>query len=186
MLNGNTCILIHLKNLDLSSMHSWLWMNERQLCTGNWHDELPWISTTAFLGRLCHSSSLIWREHWWILTAFQNFLSITKLLFNRTKRQRLFKMRQNLKSYYRSPEGGRLFDMKVVSSYVFLRPIISIKKPANHAAAISHKHWCDTALEKLACLRKGGLPNVIESASWKAMQKSKQWFCQILNYEYTR
>ena len=29
-------------------------MNERQLCTGNWHDELPWISTTAFLGRLCH------------------------------------------------------------------------------------------------------------------------------------
>ena len=23
--------------------------------------------------------------------------------------------------YYRPPEGGRLFDMKVVSSYVFLR-----------------------------------------------------------------
>ena len=27
---------------------------------------------------------------------------------------------------------------------------------ANHAAAISHKHWCEAALEKLDCLRKGG------------------------------
>ena len=43
--------------------------------------------------------------------------------------------------YYRPPEGGRLFDMKVVSSYVFLRTYHVQKKiTANHAAAIPHKH----------------------------------------------
>ena len=39
---------------------------------------------------------------------------------------------------YRPPEGGRLYDMKVVS---FCEPIMSRKRiTANHAAAISHKY----------------------------------------------
>ena len=38
----------------------------------------------------------------------------------------------------------------------FCEPIMSRKNPANHAAAISHKHWCEAALEKLDCLREGG------------------------------
>ena len=42
---------------------------------------------------------------------------------------------------YRPPEGGRLYDMKVVSGYAFLRTYYVQKKlTANHAAAISHKH----------------------------------------------
>ena len=43
--------------------------------------------------------------------------------------------------HYQPPEGGRLYDMKVVSGYVFLRTYYVLKKlTANHAAAISHKH----------------------------------------------
>ena len=37
---------------------------------------------------------------------------------------------------YRRPEGGRLFDMIVVSTYVFLRTNYVYK----NAAALSHKH----------------------------------------------
>ena len=60
-------------------------------------------------------------------------------------------------SFYRPPEGGRLFDMKVVSSFVSLRTYYVKKKiTANHAAEISHKHLCEAVLEKLDCLRKGG------------------------------
>ena len=40
--------------------------------------------------------------------------------------------------YYRPPEGGRLYDMKVVSGYAF--QVMQKKLTANHAAAISHKH----------------------------------------------
>ena len=55
--------------------------------------------------------------------------------------------------YYRPPEGGRLYDMKVVSGYAFLQTYFIKKKlTANHAAAISHKNWYETALEKLDCL----------------------------------
>ena len=40
--------------------------------------------------------------------------------------------------YYRPPEGGRLYDMEVVSGYAFLRTYFVEKKlTANHAAAIS-------------------------------------------------
>ena len=47
----------------------------------------------------------------------------------------------NGRPYYRPPEGGRLYDMKVVSGYAFLRTYyVSKKITANHAAAISHKH----------------------------------------------
>ena len=43
--------------------------------------------------------------------------------------------------YYRPPEGGRLYVMKVVSGYAFLRTYFVPKKlTANHAAAISHKN----------------------------------------------
>ena len=43
--------------------------------------------------------------------------------------------------YYRPPEGGRLYDMKVVSGYAFLRTYyVQKKSTANHAAAICHKH----------------------------------------------
>ena len=43
--------------------------------------------------------------------------------------------------HYRPPEGGRLYDMKVVSGYAFLRTYYVQKKiTANHAAEISHKH----------------------------------------------
>ena len=43
--------------------------------------------------------------------------------------------------YYRPQEGGRLYDMKVVSGSAFLRTYYVLKKlTANHAAAISHKH----------------------------------------------
>ena len=37
----------------------------------------------------------------------------------------------------------------------FCKPNMSRKKiTANHAAAISQKHWCEAATEKLVCLRK--------------------------------
>ena len=61
--------------------------------------------------------------------------------------------------YYRPPVGGRFYDMKVVSGYVFLRTYyryVYKKITANHAAARSYKHWCEAVLEKLDCLRKGG------------------------------
>ena len=44
---------------------------------------------------------------------------------------------------YRPPGGGRLFDMKVLSNYLFLRTYymyVQKKITANHAAAIPNKH----------------------------------------------
>ena len=44
---------------------------------------------------------------------------------------------------YRRPEGDRLFDMIVVSSYMYvflLTYYVQKKNPVNYAAALSHKH----------------------------------------------
>ena len=42
---------------------------------------------------------------------------------------------------YHPPKDGQLFDMKVVSSYVFLRTYYVKKKiTANHVSAKAHKH----------------------------------------------
>ena len=84
---------------------------------------------------------------------------------------------------YRPPEGGRLYDMKVVRGYAFLRTYYVLKKlTANHAAAISHKHWCEATLEKLDCLRKGGDSRVwLHVTQLSSDMKESRFFMYILN-----
>ena len=57
---------------------------------------------------------------------------------------------------------------------------IKIKTTANHAAAISHKHWCEAVLEKLDCLRGGGDGRVSGCARLNNIEESRL-FMYILN-----
>ena len=96
------------------------------------------------------------------------------------KRIRVLFIKQD---HCRPPEGGRLYDMKVVSGYAFLRTYYACKKiTTNHAAAISHKHRCEAALEKLDCLRKSGDSRVSGctlDANIKESRLFRFWIIQI-------
>ena len=64
--------------------------------------------------------------------------------------------------------------------------IMSIKKlTANHAAAISHKHWCEAALEKLDFLRRGGDSRVSGCTRLNycvmLIYKNRDFSCTFLN-----